>query len=242
MAAYLLTMVIRALDYAPPVDLQFADFLSALLTSDHALHPDDSRYGFRERLRASFAAFGIQPITRTGPEIGLWRLPPLELRYDRSRHAALRREPDEVFRFLWENREPLGLSEEAYTFVQSVRPCVRTGADGFVLEETVADYVQILDVRAGELKEYDIRKPDGMGDNYNLRLYGGGALIFDDFGRLKYHVCNNVVSQKQTRRLAHAEAQKDLRSEDARRDAPFAHLHDDRARTVPPWRKKGAKR
>jgi hypothetical protein len=241
-AAYLLTMVIRALDYAPPVDLQFSDFLSAILTSDHELHADDRRYGFRERLRASFAAFGIEPATRTGPERGLWRRPPTSLRYDRNRHAAMRRDADEVFRFLWENREPLRLAEDAYTFVQSVRPCVRTGSDGFVLEETVAEYVQILDVRAGELVDYGLRKPDATGDNTNLRLYGGGVLIFDDFGRLKFHVSNDVLSERQSSRLAYAREQHALRSDEALRDIPFAHLHDDRGRAVPPWRKKGARR
>jgi len=41
-AEQLLTMSIRALDYAPPTDLEFCDFLSAFLTADSEIVPDDS--------------------------------------------------------------------------------------------------------------------------------------------------------------------------------------------------------
>ncbi|MEK7738265.1 MAG: hypothetical protein AAB319_11000, partial [Pseudomonadota bacterium] len=47
-ADHLLTVSIRAIDYCPPVDLRFGDFLSALLTADQELFPDDSKYRFRE--------------------------------------------------------------------------------------------------------------------------------------------------------------------------------------------------
>ena len=54
-ADYLLTMVIRALDYAPPVNLEFCDFLSAVLTSDREINPNDSKYKFRETLLKEFS-------------------------------------------------------------------------------------------------------------------------------------------------------------------------------------------
>src|SRR4029077_692409 len=60
-ADHLLTMAIRALDYCPPTDLLFGDFLSAMVTGDYEMHPDDSRYQYREHLRASFHAFGFEP-------------------------------------------------------------------------------------------------------------------------------------------------------------------------------------
>lgn len=34
-------------------------------------------------------------------------------------------------------------------------------------------------------------------------VYGGGVLLFDEYGKLKYHVKNDVFSRKQTARLAH---------------------------------------
>jgi hypothetical protein len=54
----------------------------------------------------------------------------------------MRSDKDEVFRFIWENRDLLELRDGAYTEVLSVRPSVRTGIDGFVVRETVAEYYQ----------------------------------------------------------------------------------------------------
>src|SRR5690606_14397641 len=106
-AQHLLIMVIRALDYAPATDLLFGDFLSALLTSDLELQPDDSRYGYREALREGFAAFGILPSSdhRVGSEGGLWQPPPQGLDRTGLHFEAMRQDRDEVFRFLWQNRK-----------------------------------------------------------------------------------------------------------------------------------------
>lgn len=202
-ASTLLTMAIRALDYAPPVDLQFGDFLSALLTGDTEVRPDDELYDFRRILLASFREYGIEPASNEGG-LGIWKSAPAGLVYDRTHFDAMRRDPDEVFRFVWENRGILDLCDEAYTRVLSVRPCLRIGPDGFALHETVAEYVQILEVKAGELEDYEIRKPSEMPDRQEVRLYGGGTLIFDEYGRLKYTISNNVLSgERQSRRLAY---------------------------------------
>jgi hypothetical protein len=50
-AAALITMWIRALDYMPPVHLEFGDALSAAITADSEVRPDDSRYRLREHMR-----------------------------------------------------------------------------------------------------------------------------------------------------------------------------------------------
>src|SRR6185437_7273650 len=39
-ASQVLNMCIRALDYCPPVDLTFGDYLRAIITADHDLVPD----------------------------------------------------------------------------------------------------------------------------------------------------------------------------------------------------------
>jgi hypothetical protein len=194
-AATLLTMSIRALDYAPPVDLQFGDFLSAILTGDTEVRPDDSLFDLRRILLAGFRSYGIEPSSNAGG-FGTWLPAPQGLRYDRTHFEAMQRDPDEVFRFVWENRKPLKLCDEAYTRVLSVRPCLRIGPDGFALHETVAEFFQILEVRARELGSYRIRQPDGMPDSQEVRIFGGGTLIFDEYGRLKYHVHNNVLNAK----------------------------------------------
>jgi hypothetical protein len=113
----------------------------------------------------------------------------------------MQREEDEVFHFIIENRKKLYLDPEPFTRVTSVRPCTRVGPDGFVLRETVCEYVQVLETLASELPELDIRKPRGMPDNQKVTIYGGGILIFDEYGRLKFHVYNRFRSTFQTTRL-----------------------------------------
>ncbi len=204
----LLTVSIRALDYAPPTDISFSDYLSALLTADWETARVDAEFQFRRYLRASFARYGIRATARSrhSPDEGVWPRPQVVLDYAGTNHDAMQRDPNEVFRFLWQNRRPLGLSEEAYIRVVSVRPCVRVGPDGFVLRETVADYLQVVHVRAGELKRLagSIRKPAGMPDEQRVTLYGGGTLILDEHGLLKYHVKNGLdEGARQSARLRH---------------------------------------
>jgi hypothetical protein len=207
-AAYLLTVAIRALDYAPPIDLLFGDYLSALLTADAELVPGASPFGFREELRASFEEFGILP-TSDARGLGLWQSPEADpniadrraLAYGRVHLESLQRDPDEVFRFLWENRDTLGLYPGTYTRVMSVRPCVRVAPDGFVLRETVAEYEQMLDTRGADLRRLGLRKPAGLADGQPVRLHGGGTLLFDEFGRLKFNVHKRLIGTGQQRKL-----------------------------------------
>lgn len=202
-ASYLLTMMIRAIDYAPPVDLEFCDYLSAVLTSDHEINPDDSKYRFREILRTTFEAYDINPASKgTAEEPGAWDPPESDLNFERMHFESMQRDPDEVFRFVWENRKALKLNEDAYSRVLSVRPCLRIGPDGFALRETVAEYLQQIKLSASELKSLKVKVPEGMPRDLEVTLYGGGALIFDEYGRLKFHVRNRVNDdERQTQRL-----------------------------------------
>jgi hypothetical protein len=237
-AEALATMWIRALDYMPPVHLEFGDALSAALTADTEVRPDDSRFNLREHMREAFREFGIEPPKSADPATGTWRHAPEGLTYDRVRFESMRSDKDEVFRFLWDNRKELKveLQRGAYTEVLSVRPCVRVGPDGFTLHETVAEYYQVARLTPEELKRLGIVVPKNylqalreaqrtaaerqtkarerlesdsapgsngggrdMEDDASLAttpLYGGGVLIFDEYGRLKYHVHNDVFHKR----------------------------------------------
>src|SRR5206468_2603213 len=71
-----LLMCIRALDYCPPVDLNFGDYLRALITADYDLVPDDP-WGYRIAIAESFRRRGIFPLNiRTfGEETLRWLAP-----------------------------------------------------------------------------------------------------------------------------------------------------------------------
>jgi hypothetical protein len=241
-ADLLVTMWIRAVDYMPPVHLEFGDALSAALTADFEVRPDDSRYGLREHMRKSFAAFGFAPASDRPDGSGMWREPPPGLKYDRVRFESMKTDKDEVFRFIWDNRDPklLNLRDGAYTQVLSVRPSTRTGVDGFVVRETVAQYYQVARLTPEELRAVGIKLPpeyvrsldaalkvradkrarDNDHDHDNghddapaaltdvdeieaqtTPVYGGGILIFDEYGRVKYFVENDVFGRKQRARL-----------------------------------------
>src|SRR5262249_6818269 len=103
--------------------------------------------------------------------------------------------------------------------------------DGFTLRETVAEYYQVarltpkeflkLKIKlpkgwAEELKQYrsasQARKAKALGDGETgssgidddelvTPLYGGGTLLFDDYGGLKYWIHNDVFGDRQSPRL-----------------------------------------
>ena len=203
-ANHLLNICIRALDYCPAVDITFGDFLSALLTADYELVPDDSKYNYRKTLSEQFREWGIKPAAEIGlkekshlaPEPGTWQRPPGEdkFNYNCVHRESLERDKNEVFRFLWENRKHLNIFENAYTWIISLRPCVRIAPDGFILKETVSEYRQVIDVEAGKLAGVcpGLKKPEGMSDETPVRLNGGGVFIFDEFGHLKYHISSRI--------------------------------------------------
>jgi hypothetical protein len=227
-AEVLVTMWIRGLDYMPPVHVEFGDALSGALTADTEARPNDSRYQLRALTIAAFKAYGLTPMAGTAD--GTWDVPPEGLDYDSVRFESMRTDKDEVFRFLWENRDKLELREGAYTEVLSVRPCTRVGEDGFTLRETVAEYYQVARLTPAEFLRLKIKLPEGWveelkeyqsaslarrakalgngetgsdagGEELVTPLYGGGALIFDDYGRLKYWIHNDVFGRRQSERL-----------------------------------------
>jgi hypothetical protein len=75
-AGHILNICIRALDYCPPVDINFGDYLRALITADNDLVTDD-RYNYRLAVIEAFRRRGIYPLdVRTlSEESMLWNRP-----------------------------------------------------------------------------------------------------------------------------------------------------------------------
>lgn len=59
-ATHILHMCIRALDYCPPVDIEFGDYLRALITADMEMVTDD-KYNYRLAVIEAFRRRGIYP-------------------------------------------------------------------------------------------------------------------------------------------------------------------------------------
>ncbi len=239
-AEHLLNIAIRGLDYTPPVHLDYGDYLSAILTVDGEVQPDDRRYKYRELLRDSFAAWGVHPSAKA-PDPDRHELPPAEagmwcridgnsLSYRGLHHEALLYDRDEVFRFVWENADTLMVQKEAYTEVLSVRPCRRLAPDGVPLRETVAEFRQFAELTKTEQRMRGLEQlaeEKGDDEDGTIKLTGGGTLVFDDFGRLKFYIRNSVLNlRRQAERLRYAYSSPLRRIPRGRR---FAELHRLRA-------------
>lgn len=234
-ADQLLTIAIRALDYSPPLDLEFGDYLAALLTVDAEVAPDDSRYSYRQIIRDTFAAYGIQvPGERTDGD-GCWLTfaGNEQIQYRNSHFDSMLRDAEEVFRFLWENREVLQIDERAYTEVVSVRPSLRFGPDGFILRETVCEYTSRVNLFGAEFRSvFREPRPEWLKTTDAVTVYGAGTLIFDQYGRIKYHIQRPLDDARwQVRRLQWLYGPGVERApEDA---ADFTRIHRARAMQAP---------
>lgn len=231
-ADQLLTIAIRALDYAPPLDLEFGDYLAALLTVDAEVAPDDSRFAYRQIIRSTFASYGILVPAKRTDQDGCWAMfaDNDRVQYRNTHFDSMLRDAEEVFRFIWDNREVLKLDERAYTEVVSVRPSLRIGPDGFLLRETVCEYISRANIFGAEVNTVcGMSRPNWMATTLPMTVYGAGTLIFDQYGRIKYHIQRPLYDPHwQTRRLTYLLGPgSDRRAADDGRH--FAGLHRARA-------------
>lgn len=239
-ATQLLTMLIRGLDYLPPVEFEFGDLLDAVLLADAEVVPDDD-LGYRDMLVERFERAGIRRPPNRVTNVLDAEVAPHYLGFN---FAALRTDRDEIFRFLWQNALRLGVPTRYYTVVESVRPSQRIGPDGLIVVESVATYVQMLDLSAAELEGIsELPIPEDLDPETPVQLFGGGTLVFDQFGRLKLHIHKDLDDwRRQLRRLEylHRTGRSDTRrrlgfSDGAARGQAFAELHNTELSSGEAW-------
>ena len=192
-ATHLGNICIRALDYCPPVDIQFGDFLRSLITADMQIAPDDP-YGYRSALIEAFRSRGIRPANVASyAEDSLRWSPP---RWDRGRDT--RACDGLVFRpigsytaeelainrariadFAQDNATVLRLKPGVAMDVHSIRSINRVGPDGRLHHEIVAEVMQ----------QYDSVPLDpGQHLSPTLTFRGGTTLIFDAEGSVLHAI------------------------------------------------------
>jgi len=86
--------------------------------------------------------------------------------------------------------------------------------------------VQIMTLQARELKALlDIKPPPDLPAMMRIRIYGGGALIFNEYGQVKYQIANRIEdARRQTARLKYLWETGALESEQ-KTGLRFAQLH-----------------
>jgi hypothetical protein len=190
------TMCIRSLDYCPAVDIQFGDFLRAVITADADLVPDDS-YGYRGALIDAFRSRGIIPenVGSFSEESLYW--PPANVRGNRKPQctglsfdvmappasAAQVGERARILqRFAKSHADALGLAPHLPIQSYSFRHIHRVGPDGRVHFEVVVEFLQqrIVPLFPDEPK---------LG---TFKFRGGATVLFDQRGFVRYAVTKRV--------------------------------------------------
>jgi hypothetical protein len=212
LASQFLNICVRAVDYCPPVDIEFGEYLRALITADRDVVRDD-RWGYRELLIGAFRERDIYPrgvrflaeeaLLWGGPRRPLTAVPELsfaELRFrgDPGRTAGrpeLRRqacalgrlvtraEHLETFGLMPAGRCAGGLTERPC--VESIRASRRVGPDGQVVFDLVAEVTQRRVVA------------DATG---RLAFYGGATVILDPEGQVRFVVSKRVGNEERLAR------------------------------------------
>jgi hypothetical protein len=149
-------------------------------SADLATIPDD-RLGYRTTLRDQLKAFGIGIVD---PD----RVP-TTLEYNVNRRQ-LQLSPEEVHRFLWTNADQLKIRTDFGLWVERVTPVTRIGLDGFVVDEVIADYVQRGETTIGQLPPG--ARPAGSDPATEVRIGGGGVIVFDQAGKVRYHAQHRI--------------------------------------------------
>ena len=210
LAGHFLNMFIRAIDYCPPVDIRFGEYLRALLTSDYDVVPDDA-YGYRDKLIKSFRRRNIAiahvldlsqdslrwgtPDIKAEPITGL-RFRDLEFEDDSMRHAGkkeIQRRAEVLGKFItrdadWLRRFGLAKPNRVYgpIVLQSIRLLYRVDPDGFGRNDLIAEVTQTCTKNAVE-------------------FVGGATIIIGADGVVRHVVRKRVDSEDRRRReLAYA--------------------------------------
>lgn len=209
---------IHALDYCPVTDIQFGDFLRAVVTAEYELVPDD-KYEYRGALIDAFRSRGIRPSASSyseealrwdGPYVKTGSPPPKcsgmtvvlqQQMTDEYFRAQQKQSAEIIYRFALQHAAELGLDpvdKNSPINVFSFHPVLRTAPDGQQLPEMVAQILQTLTL-------------PGDGGGPPVKVHGGAALVFNVDGTVRYAI------HKSAKRLAvpQSEFQTQLRHSNA---------------------------
>jgi hypothetical protein len=203
-------MCLRALDYCPPVDITFGDYLRALVTADRDAVTDDS-FGYRAALINAFRARGIRPegVMSYNDEALAWdryrgvksstvnpeftKLWGLLAKFEEDPDRAAR---DDLYRNLWQKAETfcheLGLSTQLDVQAKSIYPLHQIRPDGALERRIVAEIVQ---------KRPGVPLIEGKPEAGTFDFRGGTTLIISRKGEVLYSISKPIEGPEGERRL-----------------------------------------
>ena len=147
-AQHFSNICIRALDYCPPVDIRFGEFLRAIVTADSDLVPEDD-WGYRPALIEAFRLRGVVPEDVTSYSEEALRWCPPEVLDPRHRvspcpdlDADDGADPAKLHGWAKANAAALGLSPDTPISVHSFHPLHRVGPDGAIVFDYIVELLQ----------------------------------------------------------------------------------------------------
>jgi hypothetical protein len=200
-AQHVLHICVRALDYCPPVDITFGEYLRALITADSDLVPDDE-HGYRTAFCEAFRRRGIYPRDVRTLSVESLRWQETETRDEQIllKFVQSLREDAEVWRLSSSRQQVFGYMEARRAAlheyltqmphlpgvdlkdrfeVHSLRPSQRTDPNGQVSSQWI---VEVTQKRKGPVEGVPFR--------------GGCTLIVDtDTGAVRYAIVKNIDSK-----------------------------------------------
>lgn len=214
-AQQFLTICIRAIDYCPPMDITFGDFLRAMITADYDLVRED-KFGYRQALIDAFRSRGIKPenVTSFSEEALLWQKPPLsggvrprcwDLSFNVLKGTAeenevvnsLRRRESEnnalhLHGFAKNNSSLLTLinemdDEELKIQAKNFHPIHRVGPDGQLEFSMIVEFVS-------QRKNVLIDENDPSVGTFTFR--SGATVMFDQNGFVQYVISKSPSSER----------------------------------------------
>jgi hypothetical protein len=218
LARQFLNIVIRTIDYCPPVDVTFGDYLRAMITADADLVPEDP-LGYRDALIDAFARRGIAPqdVPNLAEDVLIWNSPisgklqipalhfeNLRLGGDPRRapqYDELERQARELGRFVTrrEHAAEFGLAlpgDERLEGDAVGPPCVASIRS----LSRISDNHRVRFGLVAEVVQERYIAHAGAGPD---RLYGGSTVILDSEGGVEYVIRKRVTN---TARIAEQRA------------------------------------
>jgi hypothetical protein len=195
-AQHFANICIRALDYSPPIDITFGDFLRAMVTADYDLVPTD-RYGYRAALIEAFRLRGIYPegVTSLAEESLRWCPPDvmkgieppvcegLEFDIPKPTTPAQKIKNAKILsRFGRANAKALGLNTDDKVQAFSFHAIHRVAPDGRLKVELIAELMQQMEV--------PLDKSDTSSTKFTFR--GGTTVVLADDGKVRYAIQKNL--------------------------------------------------
>jgi hypothetical protein len=188
-ADYTTRIMLRALDYCPPVDVSYEDYARAILRADEVAYPLDPR-DYRGMIRTILEK---RKIIGKGKKARKGVYEPCNARFHEYDIDALSATPTNAYQFIDENREELGIPRTVNFEVTNLYRTRKISSDRYYPpREVVLEFVwsEEVPLRGGTYGDLS---------GSSMPLWCGGTLVFDSNGNILHYVLKPATDARAKR-------------------------------------------